>query len=146
MGVRPLPEAPCHWEEGLGWKRNLGAATVRKERKKLVTLSADGSSLPTLCRRPDVQGQTALVREETSPSGVMWQGAHPLQPAAGEEEGMQHTCIPLGWRDRRPAGSAQSLAPGRQASWPPSPSVASLEHGGAAPVGCWPHSQGKGPW
>ena len=29
-------------------------------RKKPVTLPADGSALPTQCRRPDMQGQTAL--------------------------------------------------------------------------------------
>lgn len=36
-------------------------------RKKPVTLSADGSALPTLCHRPDVQGQTALCRRRRRP-------------------------------------------------------------------------------
>jgi len=69
-------------------------------RKKPVTLSADGSTLRTLTR---CAGTDSTAWEETSPSAVMWQGAHPSQGAAGEEEGTQHACIPPRWRDNQPA-------------------------------------------
>lgn len=101
----------------------------KKETSDLIQLVT--VPCPRCAADPACRDRQHCVGGDITLCAVMWQGAHPSQPAAGGVEGTQPTCIPPGWRDRQTAGSAQSLAPaGSPAGHQPQHGISVARQGG----------------